>query len=152
MRLYLVQHGAATTEEEDPRRPLTDRGADDVRRVARLAARAGTVDVAQIVHSGKTRARQTAEIWSEALGVPIEEVEGLAPMDDPAVWADRLPTEQRDLMLVGHLPHLAKLAGLLLVGDAERPVVAFRQGGVVGLELTPPEAWSVWLAVPPAAV
>jgi phosphohistidine phosphatase len=151
MRLYLVQHGEATSEEEDPQRPLTDRGADDVRRVAGLVARGGTVEVERVVHSGKTRARQTAEIWSEALGVPIEEAEGLAPMDDPAVWAGRLATEQRDLMLVGHLPHLAKLAGQLLVGDGERPVMAFRQGGVVGLERAP-EGWSVWLAVPPQAI
>ena len=33
MRLYLVQHGEAKSEEEDPDRPLTDRGASDVRRV-----------------------------------------------------------------------------------------------------------------------
>jgi phosphohistidine phosphatase len=39
MWLYLVQHGQAKTEEEDPERPLTDRGAADVGRVAEVAAR-----------------------------------------------------------------------------------------------------------------
>jgi phosphohistidine phosphatase len=151
MRLYLVQHGEAKTEAEDPERPLTDRGASDVRRVARVAAEAGTVAVERILHSGKTRARQTAETWGEALGVPVDEAEGLTPLDDPSIWAKRVTAAPGNVMLAGHLPHLAKLAGLLLVGDAERPVVAFQQGGLVGLEHDG-TGWSVFLVLPPAAV
>lgn len=41
-------------------------------------------------------------------------------------------------MLVGHLPHLARLAAVLLADDPERPVVAFQQGGLVGLEQRSP--------------
>ena len=37
-------------------------------------------------------------------------------------------------LLVGHLPHLSRLASLLLVGDATREIVAFRMGGIVCLE------------------
>jgi phosphohistidine phosphatase len=151
MRLYLVQHGEARSEEEDPERTLTDRGLEHVRRAARGAAEAGTAHVDRIVHSGKTRARQTGEAWGEALGVPVAEADGLAPLDDPGVWAARLATEERDLMLVGHLPHLGKLAGLLLAGDAERPVIVFQQGGVVGLERGP-SGWSAWLVLPPDAI
>ena len=44
MRLYLVQHGEAKPEEEDPERPLTDRGASDVRRC--LEPRMGPEEVA----------------------------------------------------------------------------------------------------------
>src|SRR6266545_66491 len=137
MRLFLVQHGEAKSEEEDPERPLTARGASDVLRVARVAAGSGSVTVERIVHSGKTRARQTATAWGEALAVPVEEADGLAPMDDPAIWATRVAEQAADLMLVGHLPHLARLAGLLVVGDSDRPVIAFRQGGLVGLEVGP---------------
>jgi phosphohistidine phosphatase SixA len=43
-----------------------------------LAAAAGIVTVERIVHSGKTRARQTAETWGEVLGVPVHEAEGVA--------------------------------------------------------------------------
>ena len=53
-------------------------------------------------------------------------------------------------MLVGHLPHLAKLVGLLLVGDGDRPVITFRPGGLVGLDQTE-AGWSASLIVPPAA-
>jgi phosphohistidine phosphatase len=148
MRLYLVQHGEAKSDEEDPDRPLTDRGARDVRTVADLAHEVGGVAVERVVHSGKTRARQTAETWGELLGLPVVEEEGLAPLDDPSVWAARLAKAEQDLMLVGHLPHLGRLAGLLLAGDSERPVVAFRQGGLVGLDRGP-AGWSVWLVLPP---
>src|SRR5205823_432995 len=127
MRLHLVQHGEAKRVEEDPDRPLTDRGTADVRRVARLAVEGWDVMAGSIVHSEKTRARQTAEIWGDVLGVPIDEMEGLAPLDDPSMWAARVGGEQEELMLVGHLPHLARLAALLLAGDIERPMVAFRQ-------------------------
>lgn len=151
MRLYLVQHGEATSEEEDPERPLSDRGASDVRRVVRQATGSGSATAERIVHSGKTRAQQTAAAWGEAHGVPVEAADGLAPRDDPAIWATRVTAEAGDLMLVGHLPHLAKLAGLLLAGDSDRPVIAFRQGGLVGLE-DGPTRWSVWLILPPAAL
>lgn len=150
MRLFLVQHGEARSAEEDPDRPLTDRGARDVRNVVDLAAGVAAITVERLAHSGKTRAGQTAAVWSEALGVADETVDGLAPRDDPAIWATSLATTTVDVMLVGHLPHLAKLVGLLVGGDADRPVVAFRQGGLVGLEQGA-AGWSVWLVLPPPA-
>ena len=84
------------------------------------------------------------------LGVLVEEVEGLAPLDDPRIWANHVTEATGDVMLVGHLPHLAKLAGLLLVGDADRPVIEFRQGGLVGLDQSE-AGWSASLVVPPPA-
>jgi phosphohistidine phosphatase len=146
VRLYLVQHGEAKSEAEDPDRPLTERGASQVRQVADAAAAGGLVTVDRIVHSGKTRARQTAETWGEMLGVKVEEADGLAPNDDPSIWVGRLT--DHDVMLVGHLPHLAKLAGLLLTGDADRPVVIFRNAGLVGLQQED-GGWSVAVVFPP---
>jgi phosphohistidine phosphatase len=148
MRLYLVQHGEAKTEQEDPQRPLTARGVADVRRVAGVAAAAG-ITAARIFHSGRTRARQTAEAWAEVLGAPLEVAEGLAPRDDPSVWVRRLTTERGDVLLVGHLPNLARLAAVLVADEQERPVVAFQQGGLVGLEQSE-TGWSVALVLPPA--
>ena len=151
MRLYLVQHGEAETEEQDPERPLTDQGVADVRQVARLIAGGGDMSVGRIYHSGKRRARQSAEIWGGVLGVAVEEADGLAPLDDPAVWAGRVGGVEEDVMLVGHMPHLGKLVGLLVAGDAERAIVAFRPGAVVGLERGP-DGWSVVLALRPDVV
>jgi phosphohistidine phosphatase len=148
VRLYLVQHGQATSEEEDPDRPLTEQGADDVRITAHHAVRELGASPQRILHSGKTRARQTAEIWAEELDDRAEATEGLAPNDDPALWAERVAAVDEDLMLIGHLPHLGRLAALLVTGDADVTVVAFRPGTVVVLERGD-TGWSVIAALPP---
>ena len=149
VRLYLVQHGLAKSADDDPLRPLTDEGADDVRRVARLATSRLGVQAERIVHSGKTRARETAEIWAALLGIDPEEDDGLAPNDDPAPWVERLSGETADVLLVGHLPHLAALAGALLTGDPRRQVIGFQQGGLITLERAE-TGWSVVVVLPPS--
>jgi len=154
MRLYLVQHGEAKPESEDPARPLTEQGRQEAERVARFVVQRG-VRVVRIVHSGKLRARQTAEAWSQLLpDARVEEQEGLDPNDDPARWADRLREVTEDLLLlVGHLPHLRRLADLLLCGDPERQLVTFRMAGVVCLEREDPTGrWSVRWVLPPELV
>jgi phosphohistidine phosphatase len=150
VRLYLVQHGQAKSESEDADRPLTDQGIGDVERVAHLAVERFDVRATRVVHSGKTRARQTAEVWGGLLQVPVEPADGLAPNDDPAIWVARLDgqDEGQDLVLVGHLPHLGRLSGLLLFGAPDKGVLQFRQGGVVGLERTD-TGWVVFLLLPP---
>ena len=61
VRLYLAQHGEALPKEIDPNRPLSDKGHSSVKGLAALLGRA-RVEVAKVVHSGKTRAKQTAEL------------------------------------------------------------------------------------------
>jgi len=114
MELFLVQHGEAKPETVDPERPLTDRGAETVERMATWASRAG-VEVAQIRHSGKRRAEQTAAILAEQLkpAKGVIAVAGLKPNDDVHAMGAALGTEREPLMLVGHLPFLSRLAGLL---------------------------------------
>jgi phosphohistidine phosphatase len=148
VKLYLVQHGQAEAEDADPKRPLTEQGVEDVGRVADYALERLGVRPAQVLHSGKLRARQTAEIWGRRLNVEVEQADALAPNDDPKGWVEQLDTETDDLMLVGHLPHLARLAGLLLTGDADRAVIRFAQGGLVGLERTD-AGWVTSVVLPP---
>ncbi len=135
MRVYLVQHGAAKSKEEDPDRPLEQAGRDEVDRVARSAASTG-VEVACIHHSGKTRARQTAEILADHLtpAKGLGPVAGLSPMDDLQTARDLVEWASEPVMLVGHLPHLARLASLLLSDDPEKEIIAFRMGGIVCLD------------------
>jgi phosphohistidine phosphatase len=134
MLVYLVRHGEAKPESDDPARPLTERGRRDVQRVAAFAARMG-LEVAQVCHSGKTRAAQTAAVLGEMLSPPrgVIAVSGLAPFDDVRPVAEALAGESQPVMLVGHLPFMARLAGLLLAGDADRPVVQFCTAGLVCL-------------------
>src|SRR5436309_3711410 len=125
MGVYLVRHGEAKREDVDPERHLTDRGVEEVRRIAIEAIDDLDVRPTRIFHSGKARARQTAEIWGGLVGLSTSEAEGLAPNDDPASWAARIESDGDGVMLVGHLPHLERLAGLLVTGDADRPVAGF---------------------------
>jgi phosphohistidine phosphatase len=135
MAVYLVQHGLAKNKEEDPARPLSAAGRAEVERVARAAAAAG-VRPAAIFHSGKTRAQQTAEIFAAQVNPAqgVHAVEGLDPRDEPERTRERVEQADEPLMLVGHLPHLSRLASLLLADTPEREIVAFRNAGVVCLE------------------
>lgn len=134
MTLYLVQHGEAKSETEDPARPLSEGGRQAVERVGRHAA-ALRLLVAEIRHSGKLRARQTAEIFARHL-LPlrgVREADGLAPDDDPGKAVAAIEAAAESLMLVGHLPQLRRLASCLLVGEPDREIVRFRNGGIVCL-------------------
>jgi phosphohistidine phosphatase len=150
MRVYLMQHGKPLPKEEDPDRPLSDQGKVDVGRVGEFLRKSG-VKVQEAFHSGKTRARQTAEIMLSQLNPGLEAIEkaGLSPMDDVKEIAAEIKGAERDLLITGHLPHLGKLASLLVAGDEAVPVVRFQQGGVVCLEKDEEGGWSVaWMVVP----
>jgi len=149
MNLYLVQHGEPLAKEVDPERPLSEQGRLDVSRVGRFTAASCHVRVSHLYHSGKLRARQTADILAENLDLPSPvQSDGLAPLDDPAIWANRCGELTKNIMLVGHLPHLARLAGVLLGSGAESPSIAFRMGGMIALRREGGR-WSLqWMVVP----
>ena len=132
--LYLVRHGEAKPKEEDPERPLSEAGEDDVVRMAVWAAETG-IHVVAIRHSGKLRAQQTAQIFSERLlEAPVPQaVSGLSPNDDVQPIAKQLQSEKGPIMLVGHLPFLQRLASLLITEDADTSVVTLDAGALLAL-------------------
>lgn len=160
MRLYLVQHGPAMSKDEDPDRPLTGEGRALVQAVAARLAEAASPDVRRIVHSGRTRARQTAELLAEALAaggaVAVEHGDNLGPTNDTSIWEGRLAAQAADLgdgglMLVGHLPFMDRMSGRLVSGNEERAAVRFQQGAVLCLERDDESrgGWSVrWFLTP----
>ncbi len=100
--LYLVRHGEAMSAEEDPGRPLSDRGRREVERVARaVSGRCPSLE--RIAHSGKLRAQQTAEIMAEHLKPcdGVSSLPGLAPNDDPEVARGLAEGATGPTMLVG---------------------------------------------------
>jgi phosphohistidine phosphatase len=150
MKLYLAQHGLALSKEEDPERPLSEAGREQVECQARRLGAAG-VRVQRVWHSGKLRARQTAECLARRM-LPrgsIEPVAGLGPNDavndfiaDADVW-------QEDTLVVGHLPFLSRLASLLLLHDDARELVAFQPGTVLCLERLDHDRWVLaWMLRP----
>lgn len=150
MRIYLVQHAQAKSKEEDPDRPLSDHGIRDAERLAVFLGDRTEVEVAAIHHSGKNRAEQTAGIFAGKLHPEggIHAADGLGPLDDPAEWADRLSEEKGDVMLVGHLPHMSRLASHMLLGEPDREILHVQNAGVICLE-GQEEAWKLeWMMVP----
>jgi phosphohistidine phosphatase len=151
MTVYLVQHGNPVPKEEDPDRPLSAQGRIDVEKMAAFLKRSG-VRIEEVIHSTKTRARQTAELMAAILNPRITPMEktGLSPMDDVHMIAEEIDQSQKELMIVGHLPHLAMLSSFLITGGKERPVIRFQQGGVVCLKRDQEyRGWTIaWVIVP----
>jgi len=149
MALYLVQHGKSLPKETDPDQGLSDEGVADTLGTVRLALDLG-LRIGGILHSGKTRAQQTAEILAAALHPPegIKEAQGLNPLDDVTPWISLKPGG--GLMLVGHLPFMERLAALLVSGSQEKPVIAFQNSGIVCLDRAEISAnWVIrWALVP----
>ena len=134
MEFYLVRHGEAVSQAVDGQRPLTPEGRRDVERLGQAAAQRG-IQPGQIFHSGLLRAQQTAEIVSESLG-PVEGVResvGLRPDDDPVIAKAELELSTVSLMLVGHLPHISRLASFLVAGNAEEELVQFAPATMLAL-------------------
>ena len=134
MRLFLVHHGDAVGPDVDPQRPLSERGRQAVERLASETARRGAKP-AIIWHSGKLRARQTAEAFWRACNALAEfsATADIQPDDAPSRIRDRLRGEPRDIMIVGHYPHLPRLLGLLTSGFADTRA-EFPQHGAVALD------------------
>ncbi len=134
MALYLVQHGKSEPKEIDPEQGLSREGVGEVQRIAEVA-RAYGIQVAQIRHSTKVRAKQTAQILNNALSPPMgaEQIDGIKPMDDVAVLAQDLATKD-NLMYVGHLPFMERLVSFLIIGRIEPVVIKFQNGGIVCLD------------------
>lgn len=134
--IYLVHHGEAVPADVDAQRPLTEAGLGTARRLARAAARRGAAPV-EVWHSGKLRARQTGEAFLRACNprAAFTMVRGLRPADPSDILADRLAGETRELLLVGHLPLVARLLRRLVGRVGED--LAFPPHGLVALEPDP---------------
>ena len=137
MRLYLVHHADAVGPHVDARRPLSALGCSQAERLAAAAKEKGARPAA-IFHSGKLRARQTAEAFYRLCN-PLAEfkmIRGLLPDDPPQYVRDLLIGETRDLMLVGHMPSIRDILRSLVPDAAALPL-----HGMVALDGNDAEAW-----------
>ncbi len=152
VRHYLVRHGESKSELEDPAKPLSDHGRQEILRVARYAASVG-VKVAAICHSDRLRARQTAEILAEYLlpRLGTREVEGLAPGAEPNRVRTQLEEATEPLMFVGHLPHLSRLISASVLGNSEMEIIRPETGAMICLYRTERGFRLLWVLTPELA-
>jgi len=158
MELYLLRHAIAVARgttgiEDDSLRPLTDKGAKKMRRIAQgMLALRFSVDA--IYSSPYVRARQTAEIVADAFK-PHQRLEltpHLAVAGSPRDLIEHVARARHDsVMLVGHEPYLSALASMLIAG-MEHAAITLKKGGLC--KLTAPElgygrcATLEWLLTP----
>lgn len=147
MKVYLVQHGMSMPEEMDPEKALSPQGNKQSRNMAEFL-REKNIRVDCIWHSPKKRAAQTAHIMADIIACPeAQERTDLNPLDPVGDLPGEIKSLNKDLMVVGHLPSLQKLASLLLSGTEDNLFVSFKNSGVICLEYT--DSWKLlWTMVP----
>lgn len=158
MRLFLLRHGEAAPGIPDADRVLTPHGRAQVERLAAAVDWSCLQEVRSIEHSGLTRAHQTAEALAShaGLNLPLAPRPGMRPADDPRILARDVTTCRQDRLLVGHNPHLASLAGLLLGGGLVEVPLVLKKCAWLGLERMEPPGrerplgrWTLlWLIAP----
>lgn len=150
MKILLQQHGAALAPTPDAERVLTAQGRNDIEHMA-IVLQAGAVRVQQVLHSGKQRAQQTAEIMAHRIGSPnaLAAVAGLAPDDPVKPFCETLDGLDNDTLVVGHQPFMGRLASILVTGRTEPPLVRFVPGAVVCLERDLNGGYAVTWMLPP---
>lgn len=149
MVLYLCQHGDALAKETDPDRPLSERGTTDICNVANVLA--DSVEIGTILHSGKTRASQTAELLRERLApqATIRKERGLGPNDPVEGFAAGLASYSGNLLVVGHMPFVGRLASHLLCHGELRDILAFQPGTVAAFHRDDAGYWLLaWMVTP----
>ncbi len=134
MKIYLVQHGKAVSAEIDPEKPLSPQGREEIDELGKFFAKK-SFPLFTILHSGKKRAKETAEILGEHLEpeLELEEYHHLNPNDPVDEAVIRIEAEEKDLMVVGHLPFLSRLIGRLIASQEDLPIVDFSYGKTVCL-------------------
>ena len=150
MALYIVQHGQSLTKDLDPEKGLSTEGIETVEKIARVAQNYG-VKVARIQHSGKKRARQTAELLAAILKPKdgLQQVDGIKPMDDVEAFASRVDYSA-NTMVVGHLPFLERLTSFLVIGRKSPIIFKLQNGGILCLDQIEPTDTAVikWALMP----
>ncbi|MEG3619390.1 phosphohistidine phosphatase SixA [Magnetovibrio sp. PR-2] len=155
MKLYLVQHADALSKADNPERPLSEKGVADAVRMAAFLDVAG-VRVDEVVHSGKKRAQETANILANAIwpGHSTLEMEGLSPNDSTDHLYHGAQAAGGDICVVGHLPFMERIAARLLTGTEDGLQVGFTPATIVCLQrddtgTAGPSGWHlVWMQTP----
>ena len=153
MDLFIIRHAHAVNAAEDPDRPLSSRGRNQIRRLARFLKKTHARPLAEVWHSPLARSRETAELLVKRLhsNAKLAQIDGIEGDDEPAILAQRLKTRRTDVAVVGHEPHLSALLSLLISGEPESAKFVLEKSAVVALERAR-GAWAVRWQISPEIV
>ena len=160
MRLILMRHGIATERSQarrgaDADRPLTEQGVSRVRKAAQ-GLRALKVAPRVVLTSPYLRARQTAELVAEGLGLPARRIvtsEALLPAAEPGLlYRELRKRDDAEVLCTGHAPQLDRALALALGAGRNAPT-ELGKAGAAAIELmqwVPPRGRLLWLLEPAA--
>lgn len=150
MHVYLIRHAHAEDGSRDALRPLSSKGHRQIRAMGRWLGKARAIEAEEFWHSPLRRAAETAALLARRMKakVPLLEVSGLKPQDDPDVILRRLKHTEVPVAIVGHDPHLSALASLLVTGSAEPPRFRLKKCAVIRLDLSGAGWWVRWQISP----
>ena len=137
MQIYIMRHGEALSEMQDPQRRLSPEGRAQIEmNAAALKVMGASFDL--IISSPKERARETAEIVARTLSYPLNEIEvtdTLNPNSPPEDFIDFLKgfKGRERILAAGHLPSLQNIALWLLCGSCNINM-DFRTGAVLRID------------------
>lgn len=130
--IYFAQHGLALDKADDPERSLSDLGREQTEAIARQLHHAA-IPISQILHSGKPRAAQTAEIIASIVDVAsASAIAHLSPNDDVTLITQNLKVN--NALYIGHLPHLEKLVTYLVTNTKSEHIIEFQNSSIVCLQ------------------
>lgn len=153
MHLYLIRHAHALDGDDDASRPLSPKGAKQVRALARLLRECDAFEAEEIWHSPLRRAEETAVLLAKRLKTParLASVGGLRPADAANSILKRLNDLRHPVAVVGHEPHLSALASLLVAGKAVPPRFVLKKCAALRLDRVD-GVWAVRWQVSPELV
>jgi phosphohistidine phosphatase len=141
MELYLLRHGQALSETENPEQPLSKTGVAQIQTTAAAMKQMGMV-LDLIVSSPKKRSHQTAALIAEWVNYPYSDIIETATVTPTAAAAEALSflrryQQSKAVLIAGHLPSLANIAALLL-GCAGPLPMHFENGSLCRIDLWAP--------------
>lgn len=146
MSVYFIQHGLSLSKDENPLKPLSNEGKKQTKSVAKRSKKMG-IKVESIYHSGKERAKETAQILSGFLSDgAIEEISSMNPNDDVIEFCKNI--KEDNVIYVGHLPHLNKALSYLLTGDEDNNIIEVRNSGIICLDKKEDKYVLKWYIIP----
>lgn len=150
MKIYLVQHGDCALIGGNSEQTLNETGKQDIKHLANFLSKK-KLQVTHIYHSEKVRARETAEILLSGITSlnSIELLPGINPMDSVIPIVKQINGWKEDVVIVGHLPFMAKCVAKLITDDENNSVVIFERGTIVCLEKIGDIDWAInWMLRP----
>ena len=136
-KLVLIRHGQAETRrlfQDDTERHLTPQGLKALREAypELLAPLAEDVDDLQVWASEAVRARETAEVVCEALGLSEDDIEYHASLyaQDNDYFYGELSAAEGVVVGVGHIPFVEEAAA-----DLARHLISFTTGSIACIDV-----------------